>query len=348
MSSPSLKDLNGAAPIDSLASPLIDSFGRHHRSLRISVTDQCNIRCQYCMPASVQFMKRELLLSFEHIERFVRVAVECGIRSVRITGGEPLLRRDLSHFIERLATIEVLEDIALTSNGILLAEQVADLCQAGLQRINISLDTLSETTFKLLSRRNGVGRVLAGIDAACGQPGLQVKLNALVLRDVNLDEVCELVRFAGERDLPLRFIEFMPLDGDRNWSTQRVVSGSELRALIEERFGPLRKVGVADASQPAEEYQLVRTGGRLGFIDSVTKPFCNACDRLRLTAEGKLRNCLFGREEWDVKEVLRAVPLNTRQLQSILQSCVRAKHASHGIADADFVPPERAMYQIGG
>ncbi len=331
------------------APQLIDRFGRVHRSLRVSVTDACNIRCQYCMPADgVQFLPQQQLLSFEHIEAFVRAAVDLGIRKVRLTGGEPLLRNDLHELVSRLHAIDSLQQIALTTNGMLLARHVDALVAAGLQRINISLDTLSEPTFQRLARRQGLDRVLEGIDATKRHPQLEVRLNSLVLRDVNLDDIYDLVDFARQRDLTIRFIEFMPLDSDRQWSQSRMVSGQELRQLLTQRLGPLVASLSLDPSQPSSDYCFARGGGRIGFIDSVTKPFCAGCDRLRLTADGKLRNCLFGQQEWDVADILRAQPLDTQRLAAVLHTGVREKRAAHGIDSPDFQPPQRAMFQIGG
>jgi len=277
---------------------LVDRFGRVHRSLRISVTDACNIRCQYCMPAEgAQFIDSQRLLSFAHLESFVRLAVRLGIGKVRLTGGEPLLRPQLHELVAALSRIEGLEQIALTTNGMLLERQIDALVEAGLRCINISLDTLSEATFQRLARRQGLNRVLAGIDSTTRHPGLQVRLNALILRDVNLDDVCDLVEFACARGMTMRFIEFMPLDSDRNWSASRMVSGAELRQQITRRLGPLRICTEHLASQPATDYEFVHRAGRVGFIDPVSQPFCSSCDRLRLTADGKIRNCLFGRDE---------------------------------------------------
>ncbi len=352
---PSRNPQAGTAESEASAAPalhaptLVDRFGRTHRALRVSVTDACNIRCQYCMPAdTVKFLPTERLLSFEHIETLVRAAVACGIRKVRLTGGEPLLRSNLSQLVQRLRQIEGLSELALTTNGMLLPDQIEALVSAGLQRINISLDTLSAETFKQLSRRDGLSRVLAGIDSTRPFPGLIVKLNALVLRDVNLVDVFGLVEFACSRGLQMRFIEFMPLDSDRSWTQARMVAGRELRQLLEDRFGALRPIQNSDPSQPAVDYEIESTGGRVGFIDPVSQPFCQSCDRLRLTADGKLRNCLFGREEWDVAELLRDPSVDAAGLVQRMQACILAKHASHGIEQPDFQPPTRAMYQIGG
>lgn len=328
---------------------LVDRFGRVHRSLRVSVTDVCNIRCQYCMPAEqVQFLPASHLLSFDHIQTFVRAALACGIRKVRLTGGEPLLRPRLSQLVGKLNQLDGLQEIALTTNGMLLPEQIHELAAAGLRRVNISLDTLSEETFKRLSRREGLKRVLAGIEAALAIPDLEVKLNALVLRDVNLKDVFDLIEFACQRKVPLRFIEFMPLDSDRSWSQSRMVSGQELRERIEAKFGRLEPVENADVHQPARDFRLVDADLRLGFIDSVSQPFCSGCDRLRLTADGKIRNCLFGSEEWDVGAILRSEDATAVRIAELLSASTLAKHAAHGIASPNFQPPQRAMYQIGG
>ena len=326
--------------------PLIDSFGRVHRSLRISVTDRCNIRCQYCMPEVAQFMQADRLLSFAEIAAFVKVVATLGIRKLRITGGEPLMRPELPKLFELLRTIEGVEEIALTTNGMLLAEQIEALAGAGLQRVNISLDTLSEATFQRLSRREGVDKVIAGIDAALSCPGMAVRLNALVMRDVNLADVLPLVQFARDRQVTMRFIEFMPLDAERAWNREQMVSGEELRRVIEDSFGQLVKIPGLNAAQPSNDYRFSDGQGVVGFIDSVSQPFCGGCDRLRLTADGKLRNCLFGREEWDVRSLLRDGVSGS--LTATIRECIAAKRAAHGIDAADFAPPERAMFQIGG
>lgn len=333
--------------------PLIDTFGRVHRSLRVSVTDRCNIRCQYCMPEVAQFLPHSQLLSFEQITDFVAIAASMGIREVRVTGGEPLMRPQLDQLIAKLAQIQSLEDIALTTNGMLLDTQLPALVAAGLRRVNISLDTLNESTFRKLARREGLDRVLAGIDAASRYPHLQVRLNALVMREVNLSEVLELVEFARQRNLTLRFIEFMPLDADRSWSRQQLVSGEELRARLTECYGDLVPITRGDPSQPSIDYSFADGRGSVGFIDSVTQPFCAACDRLRLTADGKLRNCLFGREEWDVRPWLNdqatAMQASSRDgIAALIRDCLAAKRAGHGIDAVSFSPPERAMFQIGG
>lgn len=328
--------------------PLVDGFGRLHRALRISVTDRCNIRCQYCMPAVASFLPPDRLLTFDQITEFARIATTLGIRKLRITGGEPLMRPGLNRLIHGLSLLDGVDDLALTTNGMLLADQLDDLVAAGLRRVNISLDTLNETVFRRLSRREGIDRVLAGIDAATACPQLTVRLNALVMRDINYDEVFELVAFARDRRLPLRFIEFMPLDAERAWNRSQMVSGIEMRRRLSDRFGTLVPLPRKDASQPATDYTLGEgSGGIVGFIDSVTQPFCSTCDRLRLTADGKLRNCLFGTEEWDVRNVL-ALDAPGHALEALIRACLAAKRAAHGIDATDFTPPSRAMFQIGG
>jgi len=336
-------------PLEAVQNTLVDRFGRVHRALRISVTDVCNIRCQYCMPAEgATFLPQHRLLSFEHIERFVRIFASLGISKIRITGGEPLMRPRLSELIRRLSKIEGINDLAITTNGMLLADQLPELVRCGLKRINISLDTLNEATFKLLARREGLVKVLDGIAATKAFPELRVRLNALILREVNYDDILPLADFARSQHLPLRFIEFMPLDAERAWQQQRVVTGEELRKVLSERYGPLRALAVRDASQPATDYAFADGQGVVGFIDSVTRPFCGNCDRLRLTAEGRLRNCLFGHQEWDIGALLSNPVFDDQKMLELVRDCVRQKHAAHGIGGAEFQQPERAMYRIGG
>ncbi len=326
---------------------LVDRFGRTHRSLRISVTDRCNIRCQYCMPdGPLQFLPKQYLLTYEEIAAFSQLMTTLGVTRIRLTGGEPLVRGELHKLVELLRNIPAIESIAITTNAMLLDQQIGALNLAGLDQINISLDTLREDVFRRLSRRDGIERVLSGIDAAIAH-GFRPKLNAVLLREVNFDDAIPLVEFAIERGLVMRFIEFMPLDSDRQWNGTQFVTGEELRRHLAKRFGPLQSVDREDPSRPSSEYRIHGHDGQIGFIDSVTAPFCGACDRLRLTADGKLRNCLFGHEEWNIAEALRN-PQATRTLVELIDECVANKFAAHGIGQAEFVPPERAMYQIGG
>lgn len=336
-----------SAAIAGRFAPLIDSFGRVHESLRVSVTDACNIRCRYCMPESVKgFLPQHHLLSFEEIARVVSVLARAGIRKVRLTGGEPLMRPGLENLVAMLSGIASLEQIAMTTNAMMLADKVEDLVQSGLTHINISLDTLREPAFQEISRREGLDQVLAGIDAAM-QTRLKIRLNALLLRNINLEDCLSLVEFARQRDLCIRFIEFMPLDADRQWSQDQVVNGHEARSIIEGRFGKLVPIGRSDPAQPSSDWTFSDGRGGVGFIDPVSQPFCHACNRLRLTADGKMRNCLFGREEWDVKSVCRNKG-SDEQIYEITAKCILQKFAAHGISSSTFQQPERAMYQIGG
>jgi len=308
------------------------------------------------MPEVASFLPSGQLLSFDEISEVVRVMVGLGIRDVRITGGEPLMRPQLAQLIQSLRSISELGPLALTTNGMMLAEQLDGLVAAGLRRVNVSLDTLSEEVFRRLSRRDGLDRVLTGIDAAARDARLEVRLNALVMREINWDEVLDLVAFARERELVIRFIEFMPLDAERAWNRTQMVSGQEMRDRIEARFGILIPLARHDSSQPSTDYAFHDARGGVGFIDSVSTPFCGTCDRLRLTADGKLRNCLFGGEEWDVRSLLRGqtneVPGSESEAREVLvktiRECLAAKRAAHGIDSPDFRPPQRAMFQIGG
>ena len=331
-----------------LRPPLVDGFGRVHTNLRISVTDRCNIRCFYCMPAeNVRFKPRAEILTFEEIECVVRVAAKLGINKLRLTGGEPLVRNNLDVLVEKLSKIEGIDDIALTTNGILLAEQLQQLKAAGLKRLNISLDSLNPETFKLISRREGLDRVLAGIFAAKRIGFNNIRLNAVAIRGLTEADVVPLGRFAREHGFQMRFIEFMPLDADGNWQNDQVLSGQEIRRILEAAIAPLLPLRVSDPSQPATDYEFADGVGRIGFINPVTQPFCRNCNRLRLTAEGKLRNCLFSIAEWDARAILRAGG-SEQDLADLVRATVGAKRAGHGINSADFIKPARAMYQIGG
>lgn len=327
---------------------LVDTLGRVHNSLRISVTDRCNIRCFYCMPnENVQFRPRAEILTFEEIVRFTRVAASLGVDKLRLTGGEPLVRADLSDLVAELAAIPGIRDIAMTTNGVLLADHVVALKQAGLKRLNISLDGLREATFERISRRQGLDRVLEGIFAAQRIGFEKIRLNAVAIRGITEDEIVPLGEFARKHSLELRFIEFMPLDAENNWCDDQVLSGSEIRATLENEFGPLNPIVRTDPSQPATDYRFEDGLGVIGFINPVTQPFCGSCNRLRITAEGKIRNCLFSIAEWDARQVMRSGG-SDEQLVGLLQDCILAKKPGHGIDSPDFIRPERAMYQIGG
>ncbi|MCE9603953.1 MAG: GTP 3',8-cyclase MoaA [Planctomycetia bacterium] len=327
---------------------LVDTFGRVHTDLRISVTDRCNIRCFYCMPnENVTFKPHDELLTFEEIERFVRIVAPLGINKLRLTGGEPLVRRDLPLLVKKLAAIDAIEDLALTTNGILLAEHAEALRQAGLRRINISLDALDRETFRAIARRDGLEDVLAGIAAAQRVGFEKIKLNAVAIRGLTEAQIIPLGRFARERGLELRFIEYMPLDAERTWRNEQVLSGNEILATLEAEFGPLEPVPALHAGQPASDYRFVAGGGIVGFINPVTEPFCGDCNRLRITAEGQLRNCLFSQTEFDVRALLRS-DADDEHIVRLIRDCIAAKLAGHGIRSDDFSRPARAMYQIGG
>ncbi len=326
---------------------LIDSFGRVHKNLRVSVTDRCNIRCFYCMPEVVKFLPRKDVLTFEEITRLTRVFASVGIERIRLTGGEPLTRRGLSNLVGMLKEVEGIKEIAATTNGLLLADQAADLWEAGLDRLNVSLDTLDAGKFKQITRRNGLDKVIAGIDAAQEVGFENIRINAVAIKGLTESDIIPLATFARQRELELRFIEFMPLDGDQQWDSTSVMTGSSIRELIEREVGALVEVERKLASQPAKDFAYSDGQGRVGFIDPVSAPFCAACDRVRITAEGKLRNCLFSTEEWNLLELLREGATDQEILDSIVQS-VAQKKAGHGIDSEEFVRPRRAMYQIGG
>jgi cyclic pyranopterin phosphate synthase len=331
-----------------ITAQLVDDFGRVHTNLRVSVTDRCNIRCFYCMPAdNVKFRPRHELLSFEEIERFVRVVAHLGINKIRLTGGEPLVRHGLNVLIAKLAALPGIREIALTTNALLLADQAQELKAAGLNRLNISLDTLDRDTFKRISRREGLERVLEGIFAAKRVGFKKIRLNAVALRGITEPEIVPLANFARHNDMEMRFIEFMPLDADGQWDNEQVLDGAKIRKMLEEGIGPLEPLEPDDPSQPATDYAFADGVGRIGFINPVTEPFCHRCNRLRLTAEGQVRNCLFSTEEWDARQVLRGGGSDD-DLADLVRASVGAKKAGHGINSDQFIKPQRAMYQIGG
>ena len=325
---------------------LIDTFGRLHNNLRISVTDRCNLRCTYCMPEEVAFLDRKELLSFEEIARIVRIAATLGIDKLRLTGGEPLLRRDLPTLVRLLAAIPGIKDISLTTNGMLLPQLAQPLHDAGLRRINISLDTLRPETFRQLTRRDGLEQVLAGIDAASAAGFEPIKINAVSIRGVTESEVVPLARFARDRGLEMRFIEYMPI-GAEPWERGKVFLAHEIMELIEAEVGTLLPAEDYDPRSPAMEFRYSDGGGRIGIIASVSRPFCESCNRLRLTADGKLRNCLFALEEDDLKDRLRAGASDAELAQVFVRNVV-AKWEGHEINTARFMKPARTMHAIGG
>ena len=328
--------------------PLIDGFGRIHDNLRISVTDRCNIRCFYCMPEEgVQFMARSEILTFEEIERFVRAAVPLGISKLRLTGGEPLLRRDLPRLVEKLAAIPGIRDIALTTNAVLLAKHAADLYSAGLRRLNIHLDTLDRARFERITRRDDLPRVLAGIDAAVAAGFANIKFNIVAVKGLVEPDIVPMALFCRERGFEARYIEFMPLDAQSIWDRKSVLTADELIAVLSREIAPLRAVPDADPRAPATEYEYADGGGRVGFIASVSKPFCLNCNRVRLTSEGKLRYCLFAIDETDVRPLLRSQASDAK-IAAALRANIAAKWIGHDINSPQFIAPPRPMYSIGG
>lgn len=326
---------------------LIDSFERLHDNLRISVTDRCNIRCFYCMPEGpIPFLEREQILSFEEIERVARVAVSLGVRKLRITGGEPLVRKDLPALVERLAGIPGVEDIGLTTNAVLLAGAAEDLWAAGLRRLNVHLDTLDAGRFLQITRRDDFGRVMAGLEKALAV-GFQVKINAVAVTNLCEPDVVPLARFGRERGVEIRYIEFMPLDAQGLWDKSKVLLQDQMMELLRREIGELVAIPDQDPRAPATEYRFADGVGRIGFISSVSKPFCLNCNRLRLTSDGKLRYCLFAIEELDVKGLLRGGG-SDEELAEVIRETVRRKWIGHEIHSTQFVAPPRPMYSIGG
>jgi cyclic pyranopterin phosphate synthase len=325
---------------------LIDSFGRLHNNLRISVTDRCNIRCIYCMPEAVEFLPRASLLTFEEIERFARVAVGLGIDKLRLTGGEPLVRRDLPRLVERLARIDGVKDIGLTTNGLLLAPLAKSLREAGLARINVSLDALDPARFRALTRRDGLENVIEGILAAKEAGFDPVKLNAVAIKGMTEGEIVPLGLFAREHGLELRFIEYMPLDAGE-WEVGKVIFAAEILERLAAGIGPLDPAPDQDPRAPAVDYDYRDGGGRVGLIASISRPFCMSCNRVRLTADGKLRNCLFALDETDIRSLLRG-GAGDEAIAEALRASVAGKWEGHEINTSRFIQPGRLMHSIGG
>jgi cyclic pyranopterin phosphate synthase len=329
------------------AAPLTDSFHRVHDNLRISVTDRCNIRCFYCMPETdVKFVERREILDFEEIERFVRIAAGLGIRKLRVTGGEPLVRRDLPVLIERLAKIPGIQDLALTTNGVLLGEQAEALHAAGLRRLNVHIDTLDRARFLQITRRDDLGRVLDGLETA-KRLGFKIKLNAVAVKNLVEADIVPLAQFARENGFEVRYIEFMPLDAQNLWDRGKVLLVDDIIAQLSREISPLTPVPDPDPRAPATEYVYQDGGGTVGFIASVSRPFCLNCNRLRLTADGKLRYCLFAIQEDDVKGLMRSGAPD-EEIAALVRRNVGDKWLGHEINSGKFVAPPRPMYSIGG
>jgi cyclic pyranopterin phosphate synthase len=323
---------------------LIDSFGRVHRDLRISVTDRCNFRCTYCMPAEgMAWLPRSEVLTFEEIVRVARVAVErFGIDSIRLTGGEPTVRAHLPKLVEMLAGLGV--ELAMTTNGTTLRLLAQDLADAGLTRINISCDSLRRDRFAEITKRDSLDRVLDGVDAAL-EAGLHpVKLNVVAMRGVNEDELVDFATFGRDKGVVVRFIEFMPLDAQQAWTNDQVLTYDDIRRTIGEVY-PLEPM--TRGSAPAERFRYLDGRGEIGIIASVTQSFCDSCDRVRLTAEGAFRTCLFATEEQDLRGLLRGGGSDD-DIAAVIARAVAGKWAGHAINQVHFIRPTKSMSQIGG
>ncbi len=327
---------------------LIDSYGRLHDSLRISVTDRCNVRCFYCMPdEGGKYAPRGEILSFEEIERFANIAASLGITKLRVTGGEPLVRKDLPVLISRLCAISGVRDLALTTNGVLLAPQARALYDAGLRRLNVHLDTLDRERFLKITRRDDFCKVMDGIEAARALGFGPIKINAVAVKNLVEPDIVPLARYGREKGIDVRFIEFMPLDAQGLWSRQNVLSADEIIETIEREISPLIEIPDRDPRAPATEYRYADGVGTVGFVASVTRPFCLNCNRLRLTSDGKLRYCLFAIEETDVRALLRGGAPD-EEIAATIRDTVRSKWLGHEINSSKFVAPPRPMYAIGG
>jgi GTP 3',8-cyclase len=327
--------------------PLVDGHGRPIGDVRISVTDRCNFRCQYCMPAEgLPWLERSALLSYEEIARLVAILSEMGVSDVRLTGGEPLVRKQLWRLVEAIDAIPGVEDLSLTTNGYLLEAQVGDLVRAGLRRVNVSLDSLAADRFFQLTRRDSLHRVLAGLEAAQAHPELRpIKVNAVALRGFTEDEVLRFAQFARERPFEVRFIEFMPLDADRTWTADKVLPNAEILAILETQYEmvPLGR----QRHGTARRYAFADGRGEIGFISPVSEPFCGDCNRIRLTAEGELRTCLFSMHETDLRGPLRS-GASDDEIEEIVRDAVWRKELKHHVGEPGFRQPPRSMSRIGG
>ncbi len=316
--------------------------------MRVSVTDKCNFRCTYCMPAEgLEWLGREEILTFEEIARLIDVLARLGVDEVRLTGGEPLVRRDLPVLVGLLAQVEGVRDLSLTTNGILLDRLAGPLVAAGLRRINVSLDSLNHVRFAEITRRDALDAVLRGLEEAERHPQLSpIKVNCVAVKGFTETEVPALADLARRKPYVVRFIEFMPLDADEAWREDDVLTGAEIRALVEEHYGPLVELP-AKSSSTARRFRFADGVGELGFVNPVSEPFCSSCDRIRITADGQLRTCLFSRREWDLKTPLRD-GTSDEELIRLIRFAVRHKELKHRINDPGFVRASRSMSQIGG
>ena len=331
----------------SIREPLRDAHGRPITDLRVSVTDRCNFRCRYCMPAEgMPWLPREEVLSFEEIERLVRILTRLGIEDVRLTGGEPLARRDFPLLVSMLRPIEGLRDLSVTTNGYLLERDAAALVDAGIDRINVSIDSLARDRFHEITRRDALPQVLRGLEAIAAFDRVRpIKVNAVAIRDFTENEVIAFAEMARSTDYQVRFIEFMPLDGDRAWEPDMVLTGDEIRALIDERY-PLEALP-REPHATARVFRFADGAGEIGFINPVSEPFCADCNRIRLTADGDLRTCLFSMHETDLRTPLRA-GASDDEIETIIRDAVWRKELKHHVNEPGFRAPPRTMSAIGG
>jgi cyclic pyranopterin phosphate synthase len=327
--------------------PLVDGHGRRISDLRVSVTDRCNFRCQYCMPADgLPWLERDEILRFEEIERLVRVLASMGVTDVRLTGGEPLVRRDFPVLLGMLAAVPGLEDLSLTTNGFLLERDADALVAAGLRRVNVSIDSLQRDRFFRMTRRDSLPQVLRGLDAIARHPEVRpVKVNAVAMRGFTEEEALPFAEFARSTSFQVRFIEFMPLDGDHAWSPDQVLTGDEIREIVN-AVHPLEEAP-REPHATARVFRFADGRGELGFINPVSEPFCDDCNRIRLTADGKLRTCLFSLGETDLRAVLRS-GADDAALETAIRDAVWRKELKHRVGERGFVQPPRTMSAIGG
>lgn len=326
---------------------LVDGMGRTIINLRISVTDRCNFRCTYCMPAdNVEFMDRKELLSFEEITHIVKIVSTMGIHRLRLTGGEPLMRKDLPVFIKMLSQVEGIDDIAMTTNAFFLKEQAKSLHAAGLHRLNISLDALDKEKFRHINRRDCLNQVLEGLREAAQVGFKSVKINAVAMRNFSETEVMKLIDMGRSEGFEIRFIEFMPLDSDETWEREKVLFGHEIIDIIRQKY-ELTPINNSLEIGPASEYRFADGKGKIGIITAISNPFCDYCNRIRMTADGKLRTCLFSTSEYDLKKLLRT-GASDEDIANTIKQAVSLKEPGHKINLADFERPHRAMHAIGG
>jgi cyclic pyranopterin phosphate synthase len=327
--------------------PLVDGHGRRIGDVRVSVTDRCNFRCQYCMPAEgLPWLERAEILTFEEIERLIALLAAMGVSDVRLTGGEPLVRREFPRLVAMLAAVEGVADLAVTTNGYLLERDAESLVRAGVTRFNVSIDSLTRDRFFDITRRDALPRVLRGLERLAEFPEAHpIKVNAVALRHFTEDEVIPFAEFARSHPYEVRFIEWMPLDGDHAWSRDRVLPGDELRAMIHAVYPLEREPREPHAT--ARVYRFADGRGRIGFINPVSEPFCGDCNRIRLTADGRLRTCLFSLHETDLRELLRT-GADDAELEHIIREAVWRKELKHHVNDPGFVQPARTMSAIGG